>query len=144
MLNSLSFAHPVRKSLLVLSIVGCSGATAPAGQLQMSDYTLRSINGSALPVTLTDGTTVVAGMLHIAPAGVAMDQSLAPVSGPGGTVQVIQHGNYRITQSGSSFFLESLEYGIIDTGYVQGANIIVRHHADATATGAVQLNNYSR
>jgi hypothetical protein len=144
MLNRPSFAHQLTKTVLVLSIVGCSGATAPAGQLQMGDYTLRSINGTALPVTLTDGSTVVAGVLHIAPTGVAMDQTLAPVSGPGGTMQVIQHGNYRITQSGSSFFLESLEYGFIDTGYVQGANIIVRHHADASPSGTVQLNNYSR
>lgn len=138
------FAPTLAAGVLIVGLIGCSSTMDLPGQLPIGDYALTSINDATLPATLTDGSTVTRGMLHISSGGVVMEQTLAPRSGSGGSFQVTQVGNYAITQNGSEILLRSLEYDVTDTGYVQGTAISIRHHLDATTTGAVQLNQYLR
>ena len=130
--------------ILALASGECSGGTGPSMQLRLGDHALASIDGSPLPAALPNGSSVVAGRLHVGPDGVVMEQTLAPVSGSAGTVQIVQQENFTISQSGETFLLQSVERSILDTGYVEDANIIVRHHSDGTTTGPVQTNTYSR
>lgn len=138
-----SFGVRLTASVMALVLVGCSGVSDPS-ELQLRDYSLTSINDSQLPVTLSDGSSVIAGVLRIETSNVVMQQTFAPESGNAGSVQIVQQENFTLAQVGSTFFLRSVGRlePVTDTGVVEGATIIVRHHLPASVGGQVQVNTY--
>jgi hypothetical protein len=60
---------------LVLAIAACGGdSTSPTVSLT-GTYSLRTVNGSQLPVTFSDGTTLVSDMLTLSADGTFSDDA---------------------------------------------------------------------
>ena len=60
--------------MAVLTLVACNDATSPNGS-PVGTYTLRTINGSNLPYTFSDGSVLVSDQLVLDADGSYIDQS---------------------------------------------------------------------
>ena len=89
---------------LSLALAGCSDSTGPRAGLA-GTYTLRTVNGQALPAVVSSFSTLTAGQVRLNGDGTFSASHTSRQTTPGGTTTVTQNITGTYTRSGNDLML---------------------------------------